>query len=43
MPQISVRVSDYTYWRLTGSGESVSTIVQRALADYWKANRKPKT
>jgi hypothetical protein len=39
MPKISINVSDYTYWKLLGSGESVSYIVQNALKDYWKENQ----
>jgi len=40
MPKISVTVSDYTYWKLLGSGESVSITIQKALKDYWKENQK---
>jgi len=40
MPKISINVSDYTYWKLLGSGESVSNIIQKALKDYWKENQK---
>jgi hypothetical protein len=40
MPKISITISDYTYWKLLGSGESVSTIIQKALKDYWKENQK---
>ncbi len=40
MPKISVTIPDYTYWKLLGSGESVSTIIQKALKDYWKENPK---
>jgi len=36
MPKISINISDYTYWKLLGSGESVSNIIQKALKDYWK-------
>ncbi len=36
MPKISITISDYTYWKLLGSGESASFIVQKALQDYWK-------
>jgi len=36
MPKISIIVSDITYWKLLGSGESISNIVQKALQDYWK-------
>jgi len=36
MPKISIIVSDYTYWKLLGSGESISHIVQKALKGYWK-------
>ena len=36
MPKISINVSDYTYWKLLGSGESISHVVQNALKDYWK-------
>jgi hypothetical protein len=39
MPKISINVSDYTYWKLLGSGESISSIVQTALKDYWKENQ----
>jgi hypothetical protein len=38
MPKIAITISDYTYWKLLGSGESVSNIVQKALKDYWKGN-----
>jgi hypothetical protein len=38
MPKISITVSDYTYWKLLGSGESISHIIQKALKDYWKEN-----
>jgi hypothetical protein len=40
MPKISITISDYTYWKLLGSGESVSLIIQKALKDYWKENQK---
>jgi hypothetical protein len=40
MPKISITISDYTYWKLLGSGESVSHIIQKALKDYWKENQK---
>ena len=36
MPKISVNISDYTYWKLLGSGESISHVIQKALNDYWK-------
>jgi hypothetical protein len=42
MPKISIVVSDYTYWRLLGSGESVSYVIQKALKDYWKENQNKK-
>jgi len=42
MPKISIIVSDITYWRLLGSGESISHIVQKALKDYWKDNQTRK-
>jgi len=42
MPKISITISDYTYWRLLGSGESVSHIIQKALKDYWKENQNQK-
>jgi len=42
MPKISIRVSDYTYWKLLGSGDSISGIVQKALKDYWKENQTQK-
>jgi FMN-dependent NADH-azoreductase len=42
MPKISITISDYTYWKLLGSGESVSTIVQKALKDYWKESQTQK-
>lgn len=42
MPKISIRVSDYTYWRLLGSGDNVSSIVQKALKEYWKENQPQK-
>ena len=40
MPKVSVSISDYTYWRLLGSGESVSSVIQKALKEYWRLNRK---
>jgi len=40
LPKISITISDYTYWKLLGSGESVSNIIQKALKDYWKENQK---
>jgi hypothetical protein len=43
MPKISITISDYTYWKLLGSGESVSHIIQKALKDYWKDNQKKNT
>jgi len=42
MPKISISVSDYIYWKLLGSGENVSYIVQLALKDYWKESQKNK-
>ena len=36
MPKISIIISDETYWRLSGSDESISNIVQKALQYYWK-------
>lgn len=42
MPKISINISDYTYWKLLGSGESVSNIIQKALKDYWKENQTQK-
>ena len=42
MPKISINISDYTYWRLLGSGENVSHIVQKALKGYWKENQTTK-
>ena len=39
MPKISINISDYTYWKLLGSGESISYVVQNALKDYWKENQ----
>ena len=42
MPKISITISDYTYWKLLGSGESVSHIVQKALKGYWKENQNQK-
>ncbi|VVB60670.1 Uncharacterised protein [uncultured archaeon] len=42
MPKISINVSDYMYWKLLGSGENVSYIVQLALRDYWRESRKEK-
>ena len=36
MPKISIIISDDTYWRLSGSDESISNIVQKALQYYWK-------
>jgi hypothetical protein len=46
MPKISITVSDYTYWKLLGSGESASHIIQKALKGYWKDTqfqKKPTT
>jgi len=40
MPKISIKVSDYTYWKLLGSGESASAVIQKALQQYWKSNKK---
>lgn len=40
MPQVSIKVSDYNYWKLLGSGENMSTVVQKALEKYWKLNEK---
>jgi hypothetical protein len=42
MPKISINVSDYTYWKLLGSGEAVSNIIQKALKDYWKESQTQK-
>jgi hypothetical protein len=42
LPKISITISDYTYWKLLGSGESVSNIIQKALKDYWKENQNQK-
>jgi hypothetical protein len=42
MPKISINVSDYMYWKLLGSGENVSYVVQSALNKYWKESRKEK-
>jgi hypothetical protein len=42
MPKISIVISDYTYWRLLGSGQNISHIVQKALKDYWKDNHPQK-
>jgi len=36
MPKISIIVSDSTYWKLLGTGESISNTVQKALQDYWR-------
>lgn len=35
MPKISIRISDYTYWKLLGAGESASNVIQKALKEYW--------
>ena len=42
MPKISISISDYTYWKLLGSGENISRIIQRALKDYWKDSQQKK-
>ena len=42
MPKISINVSDYNYWKLLGSGENVSYVVQLALKDYWKESQDEK-
>lgn len=42
MPKISINISDYAYWKLLGSGESVSNIIQKALKDYWKESQTQK-
>jgi hypothetical protein len=42
MPKISITISDYTYWKLLGSGESASHIIQKALKDYWKGTNRKK-
>jgi len=34
MPQLSISISDYMYWKLTGTGESTSNIIQQALQQY---------
>ena len=39
MPKISIKVSDYTYWKLLGCGESASAVIQKALQHYWKSNK----
>lgn len=40
MPKITITVSDYNYWKLNGTGESVSIVIQKALQHYWKTNKK---
>ena len=40
MPKVSIHVSDYTYWKLLGSGETVSNVIQKALKEYWRVNKK---
>ncbi len=40
MPKISIVISDYTYWKLLGSGENISYTIQKALMDYWKESQK---
>jgi len=42
MPKISIIISDDTYWRLSGSDESISNIVQKALQYYWKKTTQKK-
>jgi len=42
MPQISINISDYDYWKLLGSGENMSTVIQKALEEYWKETAKGK-
>ncbi len=42
MPKISIVISDYTYWRLLGSGENISYVIQKALKGYWKENQNQK-
>jgi hypothetical protein len=42
MPKISIRISDYNYWKINGTGESISTVIQKALQQYWKTNKKKK-
>ena len=42
MPKISINISDYNYWKLLGSGENVSYVVQLALKDYWKGSQDEK-
>jgi hypothetical protein len=42
MPKISITISDYTYWKLLGSGENASHIIQKALKGYWKENQQQK-
>ena len=39
MPEISIKVSEYTYWKLLGAGESASTVIQKALQDYWEGDK----
>ena len=34
MPKLSISLSDYMYWKLTGNGESTSNIIQKALQEY---------
>ena len=34
MPKLSISLSDYMYWKLTGIGESTSNIIQKALQEY---------
>jgi hypothetical protein len=42
MPKISIVISDYTYWRLLGSGENISNVIQKELKGYWKENQTQK-
>jgi hypothetical protein len=42
MPKISITISDYTYWKLSGTGETASTVVQKALKHYWQTYKKRK-
>lgn len=42
MPKISITISDYAYWKLLGSGESASQIIQKALKGYWKETHQKK-
>lgn len=42
MPKISIVISDYTYWRLLGSGENISHVIQKALKGYWNENLQQK-